>query len=160
MLVKTLPSLVLRTQAVIRRKLYKFVIIYFNIYPDPPGGVQVPPPARVPPGGVPSQVPPQGVPWLGGVPGQVPPLLPHGILGNVAKHYGIWVPPPCGQTDGWMEGQTLVKTLPSLVLRTRAVITTPLFQSYYGTISWSIICVQLLSWVEPDSQPWKVRGLT
>ena len=29
--------------------------------------------------------------------------------------------PPCGQTDGWMEGQTLVKTLPSLVLRTRAV---------------------------------------
>ena len=30
--------------------------------------------------------------------------------------------PPCGQTDGWMEGQTLVKTLPSLVLRTRAVI--------------------------------------
>ena len=30
--------------------------------------------------------------------------------------------PPCGQTDGWMEGQTRVKTLPSLVLRTRAVI--------------------------------------
>ena len=29
--------------------------------------------------------------------------------------------PPRGQTDGWMEGQTLVKTLPSLVLRTRAV---------------------------------------
>ena len=29
--------------------------------------------------------------------------------------------PPCGQTDGWMEGQTLVKTLPSLVLRTWAV---------------------------------------
>ena len=32
-------------------------------------------------------------------------------------------PPPCGQTDGWMEGQTLVKTLPSLVLRTRVVMT-------------------------------------
>ena len=40
---------------------------------------------------------------------QVPPrCLLHGILGNVAKHYGIWVP-PCGQT----EGQTRVKTLPS-----------------------------------------------
>ena len=26
--------------------------------------------------------------------------LPHGILGNVAKHYGIWVPPPrCGETE-------------------------------------------------------------
>ena len=36
--------------------------------------------------------------------------------------YG-YPPPPCGQTDGWMEGQTLVKTLPSLVLRTRAVTT-------------------------------------
>ena len=51
-------------------------------------------------------------------PGRVPPLrldlvgypprcLPHGILGNVAKHYGIWVPPPrCGQTNK-------VKLLPS-----------------------------------------------
>ena len=65
----------------------------------PRGGVpgQVPPggyPVRYPPGGVPGQVPPPG-----GVPGQVPPRLPHGILGNVAKHYGIWVPPPCGQTN-------------------------------------------------------------
>ena len=40
--------------------------------------------------------------------GTPPRCLPHGILGNVAKHYGIWVP-PCGQT----EGQTHVKTLPS-----------------------------------------------
>ena len=61
-----------------------------------------------------------GTPWC----------LLHGILGNVAKHYGIWVPPPvsapwhsgkcckalwdmgtppCGQT----EGQTRVNTLPS-----------------------------------------------
>ena len=44
--------------------------------------------------------------------GYPPQCLPHGILGNVAKHYGIWVP-PCGQTDWWMEGQTHVKTLPS-----------------------------------------------
>ena len=39
-----------------------------------------------------------GYPWC----------LPHGILGNVAKHYGIWVPPP---VDRQMEGQTRVKTL-------------------------------------------------
>ena len=36
-------------------------------------------------------------------PGYPPPQLPHGILGNVAKHYGIWVPPPppprCEQTE-------------------------------------------------------------
>ena len=69
-------------------------------YPDPPGGYLDPP-----------------TPW--GVPGQVPPPLPHGILGNVAKHYGIWVPPLW--TDRLMDGQTRVKTLPSLVLRTRAV---------------------------------------
>ena len=55
--------------------------------PPPPG------PCRVPP-------PPAG-------PGRVPPpQLPHGILGNVAKHYGIWVPPPHGQTNK-------VKLLPS-----------------------------------------------
>ena len=56
----------------------------------------------------------QGTPLAG--PGWVPPpsrCLPHGILGNVAKHYGIWVLPPCGQTDRWMDGQTRVKTLPS-----------------------------------------------
>ena len=69
----------------------------------PPGGLPGPPG-----GGVPGQVPPgrggtqSGTP--GGVPGQVPPLLPHGILGNVAKHYGIWVPPLW--TDRWMDGRT------------------------------------------------------
>ena len=79
-------------------------------------------------GGYLTRYPPRGwgglgtPPWGGPSPGGSGyPLLLHGILGNVAKHYGIWVP-PCGQTDGWMEGQTLVKTLPSLVLRTRAVI--------------------------------------
>ena len=60
------------------------------------------PPARVPPTGYPS--PPswswQGTPPAG--PGRVPPRLSHGILGNVAKHYGIRVPPPaprCEQTE-------------------------------------------------------------
>ena len=68
----------------------------------PPGRV---PPSRVhPPAGYPTgRVPPwQGTPLAG--PGRVPPQagpgrvppprwLPHGILGNVAMHYGIWVPP-------------------------------------------------------------------
>ena len=43
----------------------------------------------------------QGTPPLAG-PSRVPSpwCLPHGILGNVAKHYGIWVPPPrCQQTE-------------------------------------------------------------
>ena len=56
---------------------------------------------RVPGGGTwpgypPSRVPPQagyppGWTWEGNPP---PRWLPHGILGNVAKHNGIWVPPP------------------------------------------------------------------
>ena len=51
------------------------------------------PPAGYPPAGYPWQ----GTPWQGTPlpgPGRVPPprCLPHGILGNVAKHYGIWVP--------------------------------------------------------------------
>ena len=49
-----------------------------------------------------------------------PRCLPHGILGNVAKHYGIWYP-PCGQTDGWMDRHVSKHYLP-VVLRTRAVI--------------------------------------
>ena len=96
-----------------------------------------PPPARVPPrpGYPPSQgTPPPGYPpgwtWQGtpqldlagyppcqgtpppGYPPRLdlagyPPWLPHGILGNVAKHYGIWVPPPrCELTNK-------VKLLPS-----------------------------------------------
>ena len=80
------------------------------------------PPGRVPPwpdlarGGTLSGYPPSRVPPLAG-PGRIPPwldlagyppwCLPHGFLGNVAKHYGIWVPPPrCGQTNK-------VKLLPS-----------------------------------------------
>ena len=83
------------------------------------------PPTGYPPAGSPQQgTPQQGTPCgrvpsrLGtppAAPGRVPPwCLPHGILGNVAKHYGIWVPPPVDrQIDGWMDGQTRVKTLPS-----------------------------------------------
>ena len=54
------------------------------------------PPPRVPPcQGTPHQgTPHQGTP-LADLAGYPPPprWLPHGILGNVAKHYGIWVPP-------------------------------------------------------------------
>ena len=81
----------------------------------PPGRV---PPSRVPPSGNPSPL--AGYP-LGRVPpswtwqGTPPQCLPHGILGNVAKLFGIWVPPLW--TDrlmgGWMDGQMHVKTLPS-----------------------------------------------
>ena len=83
-------------------------------YPDPPGGTW----SGTPPGGVP-RPPLGGYPVRGGTWSGTP-LLPHGILGNVAKHYGIWVPPLW--TDRLMDGQTRVKTLPSLVLRTWAVI--------------------------------------
>ena len=85
----------------------------------PPGRVlpsRVPPWAGYPPGRVSPQ---QGTPLAGpgrvpppAGPGRVPPrCLSHGILGNVAKHYGIWVPPP--PVDRQMDGQTRVKTLPS-----------------------------------------------
>ena len=72
------------------------------VYP-PPGYPLWPgyPPGRVPPwaGYPPARVPP----WPGYPPGwtwQGTPQLPHGILGNVAKHYGIWVP-PCGPWAGY-----------------------------------------------------------
>ena len=78
----------------------------------PRGGVPDP---GTPPGGTWPGYPPGGT-WLGYPPGggyltrvppggvRVPPLLPHGILGNVAKHYGIWVPPPVDrQIDGWTD---------------------------------------------------------
>ena len=60
------------------------------------------PPARSDGGGTWGGVPPQ--PGLtGGTRGGVPPAGP-----------GCGTPPPsqCGQTDGWMDGQTRVKTLP------------------------------------------------
>ena len=47
------------------------------------------PPGRVPPSW------PQGVTPILTWQGTPPRCLPHGILGNVAKHYGIWVPPQC-----------------------------------------------------------------
>ena len=82
--------------------------------PDLAGGVY---PTWVPPHqGTPQQgTPPAGYPLAGypppppAAPGRVPlppRCLPHGILGNVAKHYGIWYPPRCGLTNK-------VKLLPS-----------------------------------------------
>ena len=92
---------------------------------------RVPPLARVPPRpGYPPSWTWQGTPPPAG-PGRVPPppqldlagyppWLPHGILGNVAKHYGIWVPLPLW-TDRWMDRHVSKHYLP-VVLRTRAVM--------------------------------------
>ena len=95
-------------------------------YP-PPGGYLT----WVPPGGVPDPSTPRGVPDLGTPPG--------GYLTWVPPQGGVRVPPRCLMafwemlqsimgygypplwTDRLMDGQTRVKTLPSLVLRTRAV---------------------------------------
>ena len=52
-------------------------------FPPPSQGTPL---ARVPPGWTWQGTPPAG-------PGRVPRQLSHGILGNVAKHYGIRVPP-------------------------------------------------------------------
>ena len=88
--------------------------------PTPRGGTQ----SGTPRGGTWTPRTPRGVPGPPrGVPGQVPPRgggtrtppLPHGILGNVAKHYGIWVPPP------GVDRQTKWNYYLPVVLRTRAV---------------------------------------
>ena len=101
----------------------------------PPGGQGTPPvrvpPARIPPGYPPARVPPQldlagyppAAPWHSGKCCKAlwdmgTPPLPHGILGNVAKHYGIWVPPP---VDRQKDRHVSKHYLP-VVLRTRAVI--------------------------------------
>ena len=102
----------------------------------PPGWTwQGTPPARDPPGWTWQGTPPAGPgrvpPWPGYPPGLdlavyppwldlagYPPWLPHGILGNVAKHCGIWVPPLW--TDRLMDRRVSKHYLP-VVLRTRAV---------------------------------------
>ena len=50
-------------------------------------------------------------------------LTPPGQLDLTPPPSWTWPPPVDRQICGWMEGQTRVKTLPSLILRTRAVIT-------------------------------------
>ena len=89
----------------------------------PPGGTRtwVPPPGgsggvRVPPGGTRTWVPPRGG-YLTRVP---PPTSWHS--GKCCKALWDMGTPPLW-TDRLMDGQTRVKTLPSLVLRTRAVMT-------------------------------------
>ena len=90
---------------------------YHPPWPGYPPGQGTPQPgyplARVPP--QPGYPPGQGTPpswtWQGTPPPRLDlagyPPLPHGILGNVAKHSGIWVPPPrCELTNK-------VKLLPS-----------------------------------------------
>ena len=108
---------------------------YLTRVPPQPGY----PPARVPP--QPGYPPSQGTPRPGNPPGQgtpqgtspaIPwhsgkcckalwdtgtPQLPHGILGSVAKHYGIRVLPPCEQTNKLTKWNYYLP----VVLRTRAV---------------------------------------
>ena len=78
--------------------------------PSWPGwGVPGYPSGRVPPRqGTPQQGTP---PWLD-LAGYPPRCLPHGILGNVAKHYGIWVPPQV-----WTDKQSETITFPSYYIR-------------------------------------------
>ena len=64
----------------------------------------------------------QGTPWAGYPPGRIPPpkldlagyhppprCLSHGILGNVAKHYGIWVPPGVCPMAFWVMLQSIMR---------------------------------------------------
>ena len=104
--------------------------------PLPPGGT-LPGGSRYPPGGYPAG----GGSYLCGVQAATElfccelalySLMPHGIMGNVAKHHGskkkkkkkLWdgYPPPCGETDWWMDRHVSKHYLP-IVLRTRAVTT-------------------------------------
>ena len=99
-------------------------------YPDPPGGVPGPgyPPGQVPlQGGTQVWVPPWGgpgpgyPPWGGTWPGYPPRcLMAFWEMLQSIMGYGY----PRLWTDRLMDGQTHVKTLPSLILRTRAVKST------------------------------------
>ena len=94
------------------------------------------PPIRVPPRGTPHwgtltegyppvRVPPLGCPPIGYPSHQGTPCLGTPHQGTPQPGPGLGTPPPCldlaqvpypprcGQTDGWMDGQTRVKTLPS-----------------------------------------------
>ena len=123
------------------RRVVSTLSVVLPGYPPPPRGgylTQVPPQGgyltRVPPrGGYLTRVPPGGVTWprypprggtrSGGVPdlGTPPRLMAFWEMLQSIMGYGY---PPLW-TDRLMDGQTRVKTLPSLVLRTRAVISRP-----------------------------------
>ena len=112
---------------------------YLTGYPPPRGG-----PGTPPGGGVPDWVPPGGI-WVPPRGGPGPPqgvrVPPQGGSGYPPGGGYLTRPPRCLMafwemlqsimgygypplwTDRLMDGQTRVKTLPSLVLRTRAVIT-------------------------------------
>ena len=88
----------------------------------PPGRVLLPsrvPPTGYPPAGYPpTGYPPVGYPWQGTPPGWTwqgtPPVSAPWHSGKCCK--ALWdmgTPPVDRQSDGWMEGQTRVKTLPS-----------------------------------------------
>ena len=70
------------------RRVVSTPSVFLSGYPPRPdlGGTL---PGYPPWQGTPRQGTPPGWTWQG----TPPRCLPHGILGNVAKHYGIWVPP-------------------------------------------------------------------
>ena len=78
--------------------------------PPPPAGYPPPRQGKPPPAGYPPGLDLAGYP-------PPPQWLPHGILENVAKHYGIWVSPPPG-----VNKLTKWNYYLPVVLRTRAVI--------------------------------------
>ena len=125
-----------------------------------PGGVWVPCPGGTlsrgyPAGGYPATLPGGGGSYLCGVQAATElfccelalySLMPHGIMGNVAKHhgskkkkknYGMGTPPLW--TDRLMDGQTCVKTLPSRRTTYAGGNNIALRQSY--------ICVQTVKFV-------------
>ena len=118
----------------------------------PPGGLGTPP-GGVGWGGV--RVPPLGGTWSGTPRGGLgTPPLPHGILGNVAKHYGIWVPPPgVDRQTKWnyylpVVLRTRAVTIPSLILRMWSV-TNPLPQLRWGkdeTYWWLVRVTLVVDW--------------
>ena len=73
--------------------------------------------------------------WLG----TPPRCLPHGILGNVAKHYGIWVPPLWTDRlmDGWTDTCQNI-TFPSYYVRVAVTI----LKSHHGGLSGNITSVR------------------
>ena len=101
------------TQEAYRPPCSKYSLCCPNWVPPPRPGY--PPSQGTPPGYPPGQGTPPSWTWQG----TPPPRLPHDILGNVAKHCGIWVPPPLW-TDRLMDRHVSKHYLP-VVLRTRAV---------------------------------------
>ena len=102
----------------------------YSFCPGRGGGYLTGYPPRGGPGAPPGGVTWPGTPPGGGVPDRPPPYCLMAFWEMLQSIMGYGYPPLW--TDRLMDGQTRVKTLPSLVLRTRAVITATLsFTAFY-----------------------------